>query len=151
MKWTEDDRDSEGRLSMQKMMSDVSRFIRARARVPKPLYALGIPVLNRVDEAYETFEAFMYEQIDTRETELEKLRSMPGATEDDVADAIGDIFGRLVNARIGDGKLSMSVDEIIGNCFIFVSGHLRRIINIISNLTQFRQVFAGHGETCRIV
>jgi len=124
MKWTEDERDSGGRLSLQKMIFDVSSFVLARARVPKLLYTLGIPVLNRIGEAYETFETFMHEQIKIREAELKALRSTSGATEDDVADAIGDVFGRLVNARIGDGKLSLSDEEIIGNCFIFVfAGH----------------------------
>ncbi len=135
MKWTEDERDSGGRLSLQKMIFDVSSFVLARARVPKLLYTLGIPVLNRVNEAYDTFETFMHEQIKIREAELKALRSTSGATEDDVADAIGDVFGRLVNARIGDGKLSLSDGEIIGNCFIFVGERLRRTIS--SDLTQF--------------
>lgn len=121
MKWIEEDRDSRGRLSLQKMIFDVSTFILARSRVPKVMYALGNPLLNRINEAYEAFENFMREQIKVREVELEKVRSTPGATEDDIADAIGDVFGRLVSARIGDGKLSMSDEEIIGNCFIFVS------------------------------
>jgi len=124
MKWIEEERDSQGRLSLQKMIFDVSGYILVRSRVPKMLYALGNPLLNRINEAYETFESFMHEQIKIRESELEKVRSMPGATEDDIAEAIGDVFGRLVNARAGDGKLSMSDEEIIGNCFIFVfAGH----------------------------
>ncbi len=125
MKWIEDERDTMGRLSLQKMIFDVSKFILPRARIPKLMYALGNPLLNRIDEAYETFESLLHDQIRIREGELEKVRSTPGATEDDVAEAIGDVFGRLVNARIGDGKLSMSDDEIIGNCFIFVSNYLR--------------------------
>jgi len=124
MKWVEEERDSQGRLSLQKMIFDVSNYILLRARAPKFAYALGNPLLNRVNEAYETFESFMHEQIKIRETELEKVRSTPGATEDDIADAIGDVFGRLVSARSGDGKLTMSDEEIIGNCFIFVfAGH----------------------------
>lgn len=121
MKWIEEERDSAGRLSLQKMIFDVSSFILARSRVPKLMYSLGIPLLARISEAYETFDAFMRDQIKVRERDLEKIRSTPGSTPEDVADAIGDVFGRLVNARNGEGKLSMTDEEIIGNCFIFVS------------------------------
>ena len=136
MKRIEEERDSRGRLSLQKMIFDVSTFILARSRVPKLLYALGNPLLNRINEAYETFETFMREQIKVREVELEKVRSTPGSTEDDIADAIGDVFGRLVSARIGEGKLSMTDEEIIGNCFIFVSKIMRE-----SNSPGLRFVF----------
>lgn len=121
MSWIEPTRDEDGRLSTQAMIFQVSSSIAARSRIPRILYHLGIPKVDRVEEAYNTFESLMYEKIKTREAELVQLRGMPGASDDDVADAIGDVFGRLVNARLTDGKLSMSDREIIGNCFIFVS------------------------------
>ncbi len=140
MKWIEEERDAQVRLLLQKMIFDVSTFILARSRVPKLLYALGNPLLNRIDEAYETFETFLHDQIKIREGELEKVRSSPGATEDDIAEAIGDVFGRLVNARMGDGKLSMSDEEIIGNSFIFVSVNIGEE-NVMGLIRFFRSGF----------
>lgn len=49
---------------------------------------------------------------------------MEGSTDADVADSIKDVFGRLVNARLADGKNTLSDEEIIGNCFVFVSQSL---------------------------
>jgi len=39
-------------------------------------------------------------------------------------EAVRDVFGRLVDARSTDGKLTLSDEEIIGNCFVFMfAGH----------------------------
>lgn len=80
--------------------------------------------LNRIDEAYTAFETFMHEHIANREVELSKQREIDG----DITEGIQDVFGRLVNARLTEGKLSMSDDEIIGNCFILVRILSLRII-----------------------
>ena len=37
---------------------------------------------------------------------------------------IKDILGRLVYSRISEGKVTLSDEEIMGNCFIFVSVHV---------------------------
>ena len=116
------DRDESGRLTVQGMVFKVSKTILMRSRTPKPAYLYkGYKPLNDCDEAYKTFEKFMADRITSREDELRKLRSME---EGDVSEGIRDVFGRLVNARLSDGKLALSDSEIIGNCFILVfAGH----------------------------
>lgn len=128
MTWEEQKRDNRDRMSLQEMIYEVSTHIFERSRIPKSLYATGLPYFNRLDEAYTTFDAVMREKIKQREEELRTLRSTPGVTEDEVADLAGDVFGRLVNARMGEGRVSMSDEEIISNCFAFVSDHtVRRV------------------------
>ena len=117
MRWLEPYRDEEGRLSVQAMVFGVAGAIFERAQLPNWCYKLGIKSLNEIDEAYTTFDSFMAQQISQREAELTKARSI-GSTE--VAENIKDVFGRLVDARLSDGKLTLSDQEIIGNCFVFV-------------------------------
>ena len=120
MSWDEPPRDKDGRLSIQKMIFDVATYIMERGITPKWVYKLGFEKLKQIDEAYVRFEEFMYERIAEREAELRKIRAM-GANEADLADSLNSIFGRLVNARLSEGKNSLSDREILGNCFAFVS------------------------------
>ena len=62
----------------------------------------------------------MQKSIASREIELNQQRELDGG----VTDGIRDVFGRLVDARLTEGKLSLTETEIIGNCFIFVSIYL---------------------------
>ncbi|KAL5512726.1 hypothetical protein ACEPAG_2992 [Sanghuangporus baumii] len=124
MSWSEPRRDEDGRLSIQSMIFEVASSILERSQLPKWSYSLGWKKLHQIDEAYKTFEAFMHERIAEREEQLKKTRSIEGANDEDIAESIKDVFGRLVNARLSDGKLSLSDEEIIGNCFIFTfAGH----------------------------
>lgn len=117
MSWKEPPRKTDGKLSTQTMFFDVSTNIIVRDSTPKWLYWFGFKRLNEIDEAYTTFEAFMRERVSDREAELKVLESRS----EDNTELIKDIFGRLVNARLSDGKLKLSDQEIIANCFIFVS------------------------------
>ena len=85
-------------------------------------YYFGSKTLNRIEEAYSAFIPFMKAKIAERETELTKLRAMDGQSEEERAELIKDVLGRLVDARLSDGKLTLSDDELIANSFIFV-GH----------------------------
>lgn len=125
MSWSSPTRDANGRLSNQTMIADVSRHILLRWLTPHWAYRFGrlIPKLQRVDEAYTTFERLMNDQIATRQEEITKARAMAASGEtgeEEIAESIQDVFGRLVNARLSDGNMSLSNEDIIGNCFIFV-------------------------------
>ena len=137
MPWSFPKRDADGRLSLQEAIFEVATSIMIRSRTPKIFYSLPISKLvvthstyflflisfysrlKAVDEAYTYFVEFMQKRILSREIELNQRRELDG----DVTDGIRDVFGRLVNARLTEGKLSLSETEIIGNCFIFVSSH----------------------------
>ena len=121
MSWEEPRKDDRGRLSLQETIFKVSSSVIARARLPKVLYSLGIPVIAEVDEAYRAFESFMLKQIKNREDDVKKLRAMAGTSDADIAESSRNIFDRLVNAALLEGKLGLSDNELIGNCFIFVS------------------------------
>ncbi|KAI5115166.1 hypothetical protein M0805_003202, partial [Coniferiporia weirii] len=124
MSWSEPPRDENGKLSVQNMIFQVASNIMERGVIPRWAYHLGIKKLSEIDEAYVRFEGFMQERISEREAELKKVRAMEGVSESSVGGGIKDIFGLLVNARLSDGKLSLSDEEIIGNCFIFTfAGH----------------------------
>ncbi|EJD03281.1 cytochrome P450 [Fomitiporia mediterranea MF3/22] len=124
MSWNEPPRDENGRLSVQSMIFEVAAYILHRGQLPKWTYSLGFQKLKDIDEAYTTFEHFMHERILEREAQLKKIRAMEGSTDADIADSIKDVFGRLVNARLADGKYALTDEEIIGNCFIFTfAGH----------------------------
>ncbi|EJD03280.1 cytochrome P450 [Fomitiporia mediterranea MF3/22] len=124
MSWYEPPRDENGRLSVQAMVFEVASYILHRSQLPKWSYSLGFKKLKEIDEAYTVFERFMYERIGEREAQLKKIRAMEGSTDEDIADNIKDVFGRLVNARLADGKYALSDEEIIGNCFVFTfAGH----------------------------
>ncbi len=127
MDWEEQKRGDRDRMPLQEVIYEVSTHVFERSRIPKILYATGLPFLKKLDEAYSTFDSFMREKIKQREKELDKLRSTPGATDDEIAESAGDVFGRLVNARMSEGSLSMSDEEIISNCFAFVSDFFSRM------------------------
>ena len=117
MSWREPLRKVDGKLSTQAMFFDVSSNTLARNSLPKWIYWVGGKYLNQIEEAFTTFETFMRERISSREKELKASKSLG----EDNSELIKDVFGRLVNARLSDGKLKLSDEEIIGNCFIFVS------------------------------
>lgn len=131
MTWIEPYRNAGGRLGLQAMIFKVSSTILARARIPKLWYSLGIPWLGEVDEAYGMFERLMRELLAKRETEFEDADH-----DADSADRIKDVLGRLVGARRSEGSLSMSDDEIIGNCLIFVRFRLRNSLKALSLTTS---------------
>ncbi|KAL5483373.1 hypothetical protein ACEPAI_8604 [Sanghuangporus weigelae] len=123
MSWHEPPRDDNGKLSAQRMIFDIATYIMERGIIPRWAYFLGIEKLKQIDEAYNRFEEFMQERIAEREAELLKLRAMEGG-EVDLSIDLNSIFGRLVNARLTEGKNSLSDREIIGNCFAFTfAGH----------------------------
>lgn len=121
MSWTEPPRDENGRLSVQAMIFEVASYILERSQLPKWSYHLGFKKLKQIEEAYTTFDQLMHERIAECEAQLKKMRATEESNEANITEGIRDIFGRLVNARLSDGKLRLSDDEIIGNCFIFVS------------------------------
>lgn len=83
----------------------------------------------------------MNRHIDQRTEELTTLQ------ESDKDHTIKDVFGRLVNARVTEGKNALSEQEIIANCFAFVSALLRQFIQSSRALNiAGSQMFAGHGE-----
>lgn len=127
MTWVEPPRTQNGKVSTQAMIFDMATYIMERWFSPRWLYWFGIEKLKQIDEAYTAFVPFMKERIAEREAELKKLKATDGQTEAERADLIKDIFGRLVLARLADGKLSLSDDEIIGNSFVFVS-HLNLLL-----------------------
>ena len=103
------------------MIFDMATYIMERWFAPRWLYWFGMEKLTQIDEAYTAFVPFMKERIAERESELKKLKATDEQTDSERADLIKDSFGRLVLARLADGKLSLSDDEIIGNSFVFVS------------------------------
>ena len=120
MEWVDPPRKENGKISTQAMIFDMATYIMERLYTPRWVYWFGSKKLKEVDEAYKAFVPFMKERISEREEELKKLRATDGQSNDERAGLIKDIFGRLVLARLSDGKLSLSDDEIIGNSFIFV-------------------------------
>ncbi|KLO17485.1 cytochrome P450 [Schizopora paradoxa] len=124
MAWEEPIKTDKGKMSLQSMIFEVSTHVIERARIPSLLYVSGHPALKRLEEAYSTFDRLMHERIKEREEELIVLRSTPGVTDEEIADTMRDVFGCLVNARMSEGKLSMSDEEIISNCLAFMfAGH----------------------------
>lgn len=125
MAWNEPPRDERGKLTAQAMISGVATHIMDRMMVPKWAYSLGTEKLTQIEEAYTGFVEFIRERILEREEELTKIKATPGG-DALLAGSIKDILGRLVNARISEGKNNLSDEELIGNCFVFVS----RIVNV---------------------
>ncbi|OCB92178.1 cytochrome P450 [Sanghuangporus baumii] len=128
MSWSEPRYDENGRFSVQAMILEVA--LRG-SQIPRWAYYLGISNLKIIDEADTRFEQFMRERLAGCETQLRKLHDAGGASNTEIAESIKDIFGGLVNARVSEGKLTLSDEEIIGNCFVFV--------------------FAGHGTVPRLI
>ena len=137
MSWQEPKRDKNGQLSTQEMISEVATGILIRSRAPAWAYKLGFEKyvivhrqteikntinlavrLTAIDNAYNAFVAFMHVRIAEREAEIAKLRA--ANVSGDVTDVVRDVFGRLVAARLSEGKYVLSDDEIIGNCFVLV-------------------------------
>lgn len=120
MSWDEPPRDDRGRLTAQAMISEVATHIMDRMLVPKWAYLLGTKKLAQIEEAYTGFVDFIHERISEREEELKKIKATEGG-DALLAGSLKDILGRLVNARLSEGKNSLSDEELIGNCFVFVS------------------------------
>lgn len=118
MSWSEPERDAKGELSVQATIFLVANYIIERATLPRWLYCLGLNKLKLIEEAYNRFGLLMYSLIDDRSKQLDRLRG--NASEEEFAEGIKDVLGRLVNARRTDGKNSLDEEEIIGNCFVFV-------------------------------
>jgi len=110
------------------------------------MYKKRQPFLKKLDEAYSTFDSFMREKIKQREKELEKLRSTPGATDDEIAESAGDVFGRLVNARMSEGSLSMSDKEIISNCSAFMFAGHETTANTLAGTLGLLAIYPGTQE-----
>ena len=103
------------------MIFDMASNLWTRWFLPKWAYRLGNKKLKRIDEAYSSFVPFMRHRIAERETELKKLRACDTQAETDRTDLIKDVFGRLVDAKLSEGRLALSDEEVIGNSFVFVS------------------------------
>ena len=120
MAWSEPERDARGELSVQATIFGVANYIIERAAFPRWFYYFGTEKLKRIEEAYTKFGLLIRGMIDERANQLGKLRGS-SANEDEFAEGIKDVLGRLVNAREVEGnKNSLSDEEIIGNCFVFV-------------------------------
>ena len=121
MSWDEQTYDDKGKLSTQAMIFNMASNLWTRWFLPKWAYWFGNKKLKRIDEAYTAFVPFMRHRIAEREAALKKLRASDTQSETDGADLIKDVFGRLVDAKLSEGKLALSDDELIGNSFVFVS------------------------------
>lgn len=132
------------------MIFEVSSHIFERSRSPKILYSTGLTFFKTMEEAFTTFETIMLQNIKQREEELQVLRSSPGTTDEEVSAAIRDVFGCLVNARMNEGKHSMSDGEIMSNCLAFVS-RMNKATCRTSLYRSSPQMFAGHGKFKLIV
>lgn len=84
--------------------------------------------------------------VHLREHEIAGLRTQYGSGAGaDISDAIKDIFGRLVGARMGEGKLSLTDEECIADSFIMVWVMLLFLISVLT-FGLSKQLLAGHGE-----
>jgi hypothetical protein len=71
----------------------------------------------------------MRELVGTREREIDDIRSQAQFDASaDLSEGMKDIFGKLVAARMGEGKLALSDEECISDCFIMVCGFHRAIM-----------------------
>lgn len=105
---------------MQATIFGVANYITERAAFPRWFYYFGTEKLKRIEEAYTKFGLLIRGMTDERAKQLEKLRGS-NANEDEFSEGIKDVLGRLVNAREVEGsKNSLSDEEIVGNCFVFV-------------------------------
>ncbi|KAH8831562.1 cytochrome P450 [Flagelloscypha sp. PMI_526] len=122
MNWTEPKRNADGRLSTQSMILTIAGSLMQRGLLPRWVFKLPFQKFREMEEAFSTFEEFMVARIEARETEIERLRAT--GSDEELGETLKDVFGRLVHARMADGKSSMSDREIIGNCFAFAfAGH----------------------------
>ena len=62
----------------------------------------------------------MQDSIFEREEQIKKLRAVSGS-DADIGDLVKDLLGRLVSARIGEGRLTLTDEEVIANIFVMVS------------------------------
>lgn len=118
MSWSEPERNVKGELSVQATIFRVANYIIERAAMPRWLYYLGLEKLKVIEEAYNRFGTLMHSLVDERSKQLDKLRGT--ASEEEFAENIKDVLGRLVNSRRTEVKNSLNEEEIIGNCFVFV-------------------------------
>lgn len=127
MSWSTPPLDENGERSIQSIVFDISANILLRGSLPSWAYKLGIKKLNDIDSAYNAFEKYLIELIAQREIELKKVLDSEGHNSSIISNNIKDILGRLVNSRLAEGKLSLTDEEIMGNCFIFVSTSYRNL------------------------
>ena len=124
MSWSTPPFDEFGNRSMYSLITSVTANLLLRGGSPEWIFKLGIKRLNDIDREYEAFEKCMVGLISERER---KLKNMIDTEESDISSGgeyIKDILGRLVYCRISEGKVTLSDEEIMGNCFIFVSVHV---------------------------
>ena len=128
MSWSTPPFDEFGNRSMQSLFASVTANIFLRGWAPKWVFKLGIKKLDDIDKEYEAFEKCMVGLISEREGKLKNMIDTEGYDINSGGEYIKDILGRLVYSRISEGKTTLSDEEIMGNCFIFVS--------IYMNLTE---------------
>ena len=119
--WSTPPFDEYGNRSVHSLFLYVTANIFTRGRVSDWLFKLGIKRLDDIDKEYKTFERYMSKLIAQREIELKSILDTEGSNSSTLEDSLKDILGRLVYARLAEGKLSLTDDEIMGNCFLFVS------------------------------
>lgn len=88
----------------------------SRAFLPRWFYFFGTEKLKRMAR----FGFLIHNMIEERAKQLRKLRRS-STNKDEFAESIKNVLGRLVNSREVEGKNSLSEQEIVVNCFIFVS------------------------------
>ena len=124
MSWSTPPFDEFGNRSMQSLFASVTANIFLRGESPKWIFKLGIKRLNDIDREYEAFEKCMVGLISERERKLKNMIDTEESETSSGGEYIKDILGRLVYSRISEGKVTLSDEEIMGNCFIFVSVHV---------------------------
>lgn len=76
--------------------------------------------LHRVDTAYTRLDSYLHAQIAVRKTEIQtELNSGMDSLE-----AKRDLFSRFVASSVGEGKMGLTDQEIVGNTFVALfAGH----------------------------
>lgn len=124
MSWSTPPFDEHGKRSVQSLVFDISANIMARGTLPRWSYKLGIKKFDDIENAYNAFEEYVIKLIAQREIELKNSKAVNLPNGGAGGDNIKDILGRLVNSRLTGGKLTLTDEEIMGNCFIFAfAGH----------------------------
>ncbi|KAF9552735.1 cytochrome P450 [Agrocybe pediades] len=87
-----------------------------RLVIPRWLYHLPIPRLQRIDRTWKSFAKFMKASVQAR---YEEISGNP-----DLLNTSSDVFTRLVHSIDGEGKNKLDIDEVIGNTFMLMfAGH----------------------------
>ncbi|KIP03139.1 hypothetical protein PHLGIDRAFT_130320 [Phlebiopsis gigantea 11061_1 CR5-6] len=89
----------------------------ARLIIPRWMYWLPIPALQRMEQAHKTLSDTMHKLI-REQAEVCDLEKSGSGTER------RDVMSLMVRARAQEGKLTMSDDELVGNTFFLLfAGH----------------------------